>query len=174
MRVPTWLGLVVCCALAPVSGRADVTLTDLQIAARALSFMEDPLTGTVRVGIVHAPTNARSARQAEDLRSMLAGGLQVGSLELRPVMVRLDEAQVADVDLFFLTEYLNPHEVPLSAVSAARRIPCVTTDIAQVQSGACIMGVRSAPKIEILVNRAASIASGMAFATVFRVMITEL
>jgi hypothetical protein len=174
MRASAWLGLVVCCSLAPASGRADVTLTDLQIAARALSFMEDPLTGTVRVGIVHAPANARSARQAEELLATLGRGLQVGSLELRPVMVRLDEAELADVDLFFLTEYLNPHEVPLSSISTARRIPCVTTDIAQVQGGACLMGVRSTPKIEILVNRAASIDSGMTFSTVFRVMITEL
>jgi hypothetical protein len=149
-------------------------LTDLQIAARALSFMEDPLSGSVRVGIVHAPANARSARQAEELRAMLGSGLQVGNLELRPVMVELDDAEVAEVDLFFLTEYLNPHQVPLSSISAVRQIPCVTTDIAQVQSGTCIMGVRSTPKIEILVNRAATLESGMTFSTVFRVMITEL
>jgi hypothetical protein len=36
------------------------------------------------------------------------------------------------------------------------------------------MGIRSAPKVQIVVNRAAAKDSGVAFATVFRVMITEI
>jgi ABC-type uncharacterized transport system substrate-binding protein len=174
MRVLVWLGLVSCCAAISPAARADVTLTDLQVAARALSFMEAPLTGTVRVGIVHDPANPRSTRQAQEMQVMLSDGLQVGNVELRPVMVGLDEASAADVDLFFLTEYLSSQELLLAAISTTRQIPCITTDVAQVQRGACLMGVRSTPKVEILVNRAASIDSGMAFATVFRVMITEL
>jgi hypothetical protein len=36
------------------------------------------------------------------------------------------------------------------------------------------MGVRTQPRVEILVNRAAAAATGMAFSEAFRVMITEL
>jgi hypothetical protein len=174
MKALVWLGLASCCVAFGYSAHADVSATDLQVAARALSFMEKPLTGAVRVGIVYAPASPRSSRQAEQLRAMIGGGLKAGSVQLSPVMVKADEAAIANVDLFFLTEYVGPQDAPLSAISAARQIPCVTTDIAQVQSGTCVMGVRSRPKVEILVNRAAAAASGMNFATVFRVMITEL
>jgi hypothetical protein len=51
---------------------------------------------------------------------------------------------------------------------------CVTTDIAQVRRGACVMGVRSRPKVEVFVNRASATANHINFSTVFRVMITEL
>jgi hypothetical protein len=50
----------------------------------------------------------------------------------------------------------------------------VTTDLNQVRDGVCLMGVRSSPKVQIVVNRAAANASGITFATVFRVMITEI
>jgi hypothetical protein len=174
MRRLTHLGVVLC-GLAVVSSiRADVTPTDLQVAARALSFMERPLSGTVRIGIVHSAASPRSVRQAEDLRAMLAGGLRAGALDLRPVLVEIGQAGSANVDLFFLTEFVSPHERSLATISAARQIPCITTDVGQVRSGACTMGVRSKPKVEIFVNRAAALDSGMTFATVFRVMITEI
>lgn len=154
---------------------ADVTLTDLQVAARALSFVSDPLSGRVRVGIVYASASPRSVSQAQQLRSMLAEGMRIGTLELRPVLIESTEVASADVDLYFLTEYILANETPpLPGGSARRQVLCVTTDIAQVQNGACVMGVRSRPKVEVFVNRAAAAANGITFSTVFRVMITEL
>ena len=58
--------------------------------------------------------------------------------------------------------------------SRTRKVPCITFDLAQVRSGACTMGVRAHPRIEVLVNRAAAEASGTEFAAVFRFMITEI
>jgi ABC-type uncharacterized transport system substrate-binding protein len=153
---------------------AEITVTDLQVAARALSFVENPLSGAVRVGIVYASGSPRSVQQAEALRDMLGNGLRAGNLELRPVMVESKEAANANVDLFFLTEHVATDGTQLSSASMKKQIPCVTTDVGQVRNGACIMGVRSRPKVEILVNRAAAAASGVTFATVFRVMITEI
>ena len=43
---------------------AEVTPVDLQIAARALGFMERPLSGNVRLGIVFDPADQRSAGDA--------------------------------------------------------------------------------------------------------------
>lgn len=155
--------------------QADVTLTDLQVAARALSFVSDPLSGTVRVGIVYASASPRSHSQAQQLRGMLADGMKIGTLELRPVLIESAEVASADVDLYFLTEHILADATPpLPGGSARRKVLCVTTDIAQVQNGACVMGVRSRPKVEVFVNRAAAAANGVTFSTVFRVMITEL
>ena len=157
---------------APVG--AEVTATDLQVAARALSFMEDPLRGVVQVGILYEPGSPRSVRQAQELERLLGGGLRAGALELRPQLVELERAAHAGVEIFFLTEYVDSAAALAADLGAAKGRPCVTLDLEQVRSGACLMGVRSKPKIEIVVNRAAAQASGIAFATVFRVMITEI
>lgn len=168
------LGLFACSAALAPAALADVSATDVQIAARALGFMENPPSGTVRVGIVYSSVVRPSAAQAERLATMLGSGLTAGNLKLQPVMVEARAAETAGVDLFFLTEHLTPGDVPLSRVSASRKIPCITTDIAQVEAGTCTIGVRSKPKIEVFVNRAAAKASGTSFATAFRVMINEL
>jgi ABC-type uncharacterized transport system substrate-binding protein len=151
---------------------AEVTATDLQVAARALTFMEQPLRGVVRVGIVYSPGSARSAEQAQSLRALLGSGMRVGSVDLRPVLVPAAELAAANLDLLFVTEYLSPADTRLTA--AVKNLPCVTTDLEQVRNGTCLMGVRSRPKVEIIVNRATAEASGVRFATVFRVMITEI
>jgi ABC-type uncharacterized transport system substrate-binding protein len=152
---------------------AEVTPTDLQVAARALSFMDKPLTGPVRVGILYAPDSPRSVRQADELQRMLGAGLKAGKLELKPVLVKVGEAAGANVDMYFLTEYVSTADAQTAGLSVAKR-PCVTIDIAQVAGGTCLMGVRSTPKVEIVINRAAAKDSGVTFATVFRVMITEI
>ena len=161
--------------LAGLPAQADVTRTDVQVAARALSFVSDPLSGAVRVGIVYSDDSARSLREARNLRSILGSGFRMGNIELMPVLIESAAAATADVDLFFLTEYLTETQTPrLLGDSTGRRILCVTTDLDQVRNGACIMGVRSQPKVEVFVNRAAAAASEITFSTVFRVMITEL
>jgi ABC-type uncharacterized transport system substrate-binding protein len=152
---------------------AAVTSTDVQIAARALSFMEKPFAGAVRVGILYAPSSPESVREAESLRDLLGAGMKIGKLELKPTLVKTSDAATANVDMYFLTEYVAAADASAAGIADSKR-PCVTTDFAQVYSGACLMGVRSAPKVQILVNRDAAKDSGVEFATVFRVMITEI
>ncbi len=171
MRVFALLGAMSMALAIGASVRAEVTATDLQIAARALSFMDKPLTGRVRVGILYAPDSPRSVAQAESLRSMLGEGMRAGALELTPQLVKIGDAAHVNVDFYFLTEYVALAEAR-TAATAGR--PCVTTDFAQVQQGTCLMGVRSSPKVEIVVNRAAAKQSGVTFSTVFRVMIKEI
>ncbi len=175
MRVPT--SLVTLCALCvcfvmSASAFAEITPTDLQVAARALSFMERPLAGSVRVGILYSPGSPRSVREAEALRDLLGSGLKAGKLVLKPSLVSIHDAAAAKVDLFFLAGFVGSVEANAARISGLQ-VPCVTTDIAQVEGGACLMGVRSSPKVQIMINRAAAKDSGIAFATVFRVMITE-
>jgi hypothetical protein len=54
MATGNWLCLLAAGVLASASVRGEVTAMDLQVAARALSFMESPLSGRVRVGILYA------------------------------------------------------------------------------------------------------------------------
>jgi hypothetical protein len=173
MRVPNVLLALVASLVIDGPLNAEVTQTDLKIVARALSFMQEPLTGTVRVGILYSPSSNLSREQAESLQRMLGSGLKVGNVELKPVLVPLGDAAAANVDIFLLTENVGKAEAEAAGIHGMKR-PCVTTDISKVQSGICLMGVRTQPRVQIVVNRAAAAASGVTFATVFRVMITEI
>ncbi len=160
---------------APGSARADVTAKDVQVMARALGFTEKPPTGDVNIGIVFAPGNPQSAKEAADLQALLGSGLKAGNLTLKPVMVKVDELGTAgDVGAFLLTEGVGADASKVGDATKAKQKPCMTVDIAQVQSGACAMGIKSEPKVEIVVNKAAAAASGVSFGAAFRMMITEL
>ncbi len=156
------------------SARADVTPKDLQVMARALGFTEKPPTGEVTIGIVYAPANPQSAKEAEDVQKLMGDGLKAGAIVLKPKLVKIDAVADADAGAFLLTEGVGAEASKLAAATKAKQKPCVTIDIPQVQSGACVMGVKSEPKVEIIVNKAAAADSGVSFAASFRMMITEL
>lgn len=166
------VGATLLSSVAPAG--AQVSPMDIQVAGRALSFLAKPLTGEVTVGIVYSSTNASSQQSAQDLQKQLGGGLRVGNMTLKPALVTIAEAAGSNAGFFFLTPGLGTEASALSDITKAKHIPCVTTDLAQVTAGRCTVGVRSTPKIEIVVNRTAAAASGTTFSTVFRMMITEL
>jgi ABC-type uncharacterized transport system substrate-binding protein len=170
------LSTVLLCVLAIVCtpAHAQFTQSELQIAGRALAFLEKPLNGDVKAGIVYAPADPQSVRAAEDLRDRLGSGLRVGNLTLKPVMVPVTDVGRADVALFLLVDGMSEGAAKaVTAAAASKHAPCITTDLSQVQSGVCAMGIRAQPKVQILVNRAAAASSGLAFCAVFRMMITE-
>lgn len=155
--------------------RAEVTQRDLQVASRALGFMEPPFTGTLRLGIVHAPDRPVSNRQARQIESTLSSGLSIGNITLTPVLVPLSEVGGANVDLFLLTGNLGDDgSEQFRDAWLARGIPCLTMDIDQVRAGNCLLGIRSSPKVEILLNSQMADRIGVTFASVFKMMIVEL
>jgi hypothetical protein len=163
-----------CAVLAAAPAHAQVTPMDLQVAGRALGFLDKPLSGDIQVVVVYAQNSPQSVEAAESLRSQMGAGLKVGNSTLRPVLVPLTEIGKVNAGLLFLAPGAGAEADALKQVVQAKHLACFTTDIAQVQAGRCAVGVRSQPRIEIIVNRAAAAASGVSFSTVFRMMITEI
>jgi hypothetical protein len=157
-----------CCA------HAQFALSDLQIAGRALGFLEKPLRGDVVAAVVFAPANAESVHEAENLKDMLGDGLKVGGITIKAVLVPVNEVGSARATLFLLTTGVGADGALVAAAAQQRRIPCVTTDLEQVRRGTCAVGVRTKPKIEILVNRKSAAQSEVGFSPAFRMMITEM
>lgn len=162
-------------AIACGSARAEFTLSELQIAGRALGFLDKPLSGSVNAGIVYSPTDPRSVREAESLKSLLGEGLRVGNVTLKPVLLPLADVGRTNVAIFFLTDGVAGADGKAVAEAAkGKRTPCITSDLAEVKSGVCAIGVRAQPRVEILVNRAAAASTSLSFSAVFRMMISEI
>jgi hypothetical protein len=160
--------------LASEQALGQVTPMDLQVAGRALGFLDKPLSGDIHVALVYAPDNPQSIQAAESLRTQMGDGLKIGAATLKPLLVPITQVALASADLFFLTPGVGSEASALTQLVQARHRLCITTDIAQVRAGRCALGISSQPRIEIVVNRAAAAASGTAFSTVFRMMITEI
>jgi hypothetical protein len=153
---------------------AEITPTDLQVAGRALGFMTKPLSGDVNVGLIYAPDSRLSVQEAQSLQSRMSNALKIGNSVLKPLLVPMNEVSRVNVGLFFLTPGTGTEADTLARIARAKHIPCITTDVAQVTAGRCAVGIRSQPRIEIIVNRVAAAATGVSFPTVFRMMITEI
>lgn len=167
-------GLICLLMLAAPAVWAETSERDLQVLARTLGFLDPPRSGTLRVGIVYDPAHAESLRLANRSAALLADpGLRIGSLELRGVLVPAADAAQAQVDLFLLEAGASAAGAQLPAVLRERRLPCLSTDLEQVRQGHCSIGIQSQPRVEILVNRSLAEASGLSFASVFRMMIRE-
>lgn len=174
LRTLAVLGVLVSLIWPAHAAHAEVTTRDLQILARTLGFLDPPLSGEVKVGIAFDAGSTRSSNEAKNISSLMGDGLTVGNLVLKPALVPFAQAASADVRLFLLAETSGDGAQMLRAVAQDRQLPCLTTDLEQVRAGNCAVGMQSSPKVEILVNRDTASASGVSFASVFRMMIKEL
>lgn len=165
--------LVLGCLLqAPaVLAQADA---NLQVLARTLGFMDPPMKGRLKVGILYDPASTAATRDANALAGQFAGGLRSGGLVLEARLVPIAEAGRADVDLFLLSRGNGARAAAVPPVLKARKLPCLSTDLDQVRAGHCTIGLQSAPRVEIILNTGLAADSDMAFASVFRMMIKEL
>lgn len=168
------ISLVALLSLAQAA-EARVTQDDVQVAVRALSFLERPPSGDLRLAIVYAADSPQSVKAADDLRRMLGSSQRAGNLVLLPSLVRTDQLAGVRADALFLTEGVGPEAArQVKAAAQGGRIPCLTVDLDQVRNGVCTVGVSSNPRVQVFVNRALAAASGLSFSTMFRIMITEL
>ncbi|HSK40741.1 MAG TPA: hypothetical protein VK943_13325 [Arenibaculum sp.] len=166
--------------LGATDGAAETGSKDVQVAAKVFGFTDPPLTGTVRVAIVFAPDVEASRRDADALAGILGTGLAAGKATLVPVPVPLDpvgtglDGALDGAGAVFVTAGLAAHHEAIFGAAKARGLLSISTDMDCVRAARCVMGIRSEPRVEIVVNRSAAQASSIAFAPAFRMMISEL
>jgi len=159
-------------AFGPGLAHADPA-KDLQVAGRALTFLENGPTGHAVLGVVFDPAKPASVAEKNAVMAALGGGYAAGAVTLVGRPVEADEvAGAAGVNALYVTGGVNYAAV--GAVAKARKLITIGSSPACVGSGACVMGVTTDPKVEITVNRAAAAAVGAAFKAAFRMMIKEI
>lgn len=155
---------------------ADIGLKDVQVVAKTLGFTSPPLSGSVKVAIVFDPALPQSQKDADALQGILGTGLAAGAATLVPVMVPMAQfdSGIDGVGFVFVTGGMSSHYERIFTSAKGKKLLSVSHDVACVQAGRCVMGIKSDPKVEIIVNKAAAEASSVGFAPAFRMMISEI
>jgi hypothetical protein len=166
------MGALALTIAAPGVASADAA-KDLQVAGRALTFLENGPTGKATLGIVFDPSKPASVAEKDAVMAAIGGGYNAGALTLVGVPIPIAAIGGAGgVKALFVTGGVNYAAV--GAAAKAKNLVSIGSDPACVKSGACVMGVSTDPKVEITVNRAAAAAVGASFKAAFRMMIKEI
>lgn len=167
------LAALMCGAFVSAPAHAEFTLKAVQVMARILGFMNQPPPAQVSLGLVYDPAAPASQKQAENLRGQLGTGYKAGNFTMVPKLVKIGDVSSASVNVFVLMDGVGG-AAKMADVIKAKKIPCFTGDIAQVNGGACLAGITTDPKVDIQLNRALAAASGINFGSAFHMMISEI
>ena len=164
----------VLCAAAlaiPAMAHADAA-KNLQVAGRALTFLEGGPSGATRMGVVFDPSKPASVAEKNAVMAAIGSGYNAGAIKLMGTAVEAGALGGSNAQVFFVTSGVNYAAV--GAAARSKKIITISSDAACANSGACVMAVATQPKVEIIVNRATASAVGAAFKAAFRMMIKEV
>jgi hypothetical protein len=162
------------CVFCAPGAAADVTAKDLQVLSRALGFVQLP-AGASKIAVVYNPADAASTRSAETARALMGDSFKAGTRSLTVVLVAVGELDAArDIAVLFAAAELGPDVAKVAAASQASKAPCVTDDLELVKRATCAIGVRTSPKVQIMVNKALTAAVGLTLDPAFKMLITEV
>ncbi len=102
----------------------------------------------------------------------MAGGLSAGRVTLNGQLVPVGQA-VSGVDAALFVGGAASNAGAVQAATSAG-VMTVSTDMACVQAGNCVMGVQSEPSVRIVVNSAAASSASVSFSTAFAMMVEEI
>lgn len=149
------------------------TRQDMQILGRVLGIQAGTPSGSLVIAVLFNPASVASRSEAEAITALLEGGLAVGALTMKPVLV--DQTRLADVsgfDAVFETTGLDDRAMP--SLLAHRKVLCVTRHLEQVARGSCMVSVASDPSISVSISVANAAAASIEFATALRLMVREV
>lgn len=156
--------------LTPLSVAHADAAKDVQVAGRALSFLENGPTGKVMLGVVFDPSKPASVAEKNAVMAAIGGGMSAGAVTLTAKPVEASAVSgVSGVVALYVTAGVN-----VGAAAKAKKLITIGSDPSCAASGACVMSVSADPKVEIVVNRAAAAAVGAVFKAAFRMMIREV
>ncbi len=164
------LGIALLCATGGTSAAdaASMTQKDVQILAKAIGFLEPAPSGTGTVAISYDPADPASKQDADAIAAYFGDGLKAGAAMLKPKVVEI--GQLGGGGFIAVVAASGVKVAEVTAATRAQHVACITADATAVQAGQCVMSVKSDPKVEILINRAAATSSGVGFGSAFLLM----
>lgn len=146
---------------------------DVQVAARALGFLESAPHGAVVLGIVYDPSKPATVAERDALMAALGSGLAAGDMTITGKPIEASAIGAASGLAALYVTSGSPY-AEVGAAASGKKLLTISSDKACAQSGACVMSVVTSPSVEITVNHAAATAVGASFKAAFRMMIKEI
>ena len=161
-------GVALTCFCIALPAEAGFTAKDVQVMGRVLGFLDPAPPSSVTVALVY--DSPASQKDAEALLSLVSG--KAGNFTLVPKVVKASDVAGSGANAILLMDGVGG-SAAADAVKA-KKIPCFTGDTGLVKSGACLISIKTEPKVEILVSGPLQKSSGVGFGAAFRMMITEI
>lgn len=165
---------VACLLCMPASGIHAQSADDvMQVASRAVSFLQPSPSGVVTAAIVYKAGDAASENEMRRIERSLGNGPRFGSMTLRPKRVASHSLSgLRGAKVAFVTRGTNYRQV--GAATAAQSILSISFDPVCTRDGHCALSVSSGSRVQIVVSRAATRAAGLSFNSSFLMLIKEI
>jgi len=127
------------------------------------------------VAITFEPGNALSEADAAALERAIGKGLSAGRATIRSKRVPVSSlGGLNGTRAVFVTSGLRQEQASIAAAASRLSVPTISADLDCVQAGRCVVGIRSTPRVEIIVNRAAARAANIRFGSAFLMLVKEI
>jgi hypothetical protein len=166
------LGLLVAAPLYSTASATSLTQKDVQILTKAIGFLEPPPSGAGTIAVAFDPSDPASKQDADAIAGFFGGGLKAGGATLTPKVTEVGQLAAGGYIAVIAAAGVKVEQV--ATATRALHIACITADATAVQSGQCVMSVKSEPKVEILVSRSAAASSNVGFGSAFLLMAHQL
>ena len=141
---------------------------DFATMSKAISFIKSGPSGDVVMDILFDPSNADSKAHADEVASIVAGGVGSGKVKLSGQKV--SSVSNASSQVIFVTRGASGLYGAALDKAAANGGLTVSTD---ENCSGCVMVVKTEPSVDIFVNTAAASKTGTQFASAFSMMIIQ-
>jgi hypothetical protein len=126
------------------------------------------------LAVIYDSRNKESLDDARNIMSWLSAAPGGAKTSLLPVLLdahTLDE--VRNVRVAFVASATETDYGAITDFARKNGVLTISSELSCVRAGICIVGVTSAPRVEVILNRQLSQASGVEFTEAFRMMVTE-
>lgn len=179
MRAKVFLKLVVIFSLAmagifPAWAAEDVSLADLKAATRSLGFLQNlPRGGSFSIGIVYAGGSASAKATSQQVAERMRGLAGPNDADLKPEIIAAGEltGHSSRLDALYLVPGTTGSAATIVDVARRRHLLVLSNDPACLDQNCCMLMVRDGGKVEIVMDAALTQSAGIAFSSVFAMMV---
>jgi len=179
MRVMTFLKLAAVLVLGltaifPARAADDVSLADLKAATRSLGFLQNlPRGGSFNVGIVYAPGSANGKLLGQQVADRLRALPGPNESDLKPEAIAVTEltSHAAHLDALYLVPGATGHAAAIADMAKRRHLLVISNDPACLDQHCCMLMVRAAGRVEIVLDSELAQSAGVTFSSVFAMMV---
>jgi len=143
---------------------------DVSVGLKTLPLLKNRITGAINMAIVFDPVNPESRADADAIKAIADDeGVAAGGDRLIGMTVAVtDLAKLKGAKVIFVARGVTADGFETVALAAAADgIISISTDLACVKAGKCVLGIVTRPTVEIYFSRAAASASHLGFSSSF-------